>query len=121
MILSKIVLSKSKIQWRSALSLTAMLTIASAALPVRAESIDAGKAKAASCTTCHGANGITQIPGALNLAGQQALYTSEQFKNFRSGQRANEIMNVIAKPLSDAHIADLSAWFESIKPEPTPL
>lgn len=57
------------------------------------------------------------MPGAPNLAGQQALYTTEQLKNFRSGKRSNEIMNVIAKPLSDTDIADLSAWFESIKSE----
>lgn len=83
-----------------------------------ADSIESGKTKAASCTVCHGANGISQMPGAPNLAGQQAVYTSEQLKNFRSGKRSNEIMNVIAKPLSDADIADLSAWFESIKLEP---
>lgn len=86
--------------------------------PASADSIESGKSKATSCAVCHGVNGISQMPGAPNLAGQQAVYTSEQLKNFRSGKRSNEIMNVIAKPLSDADIADLSAWFESIKPEP---
>ena len=85
-----------------------------------ADSIEAGKAKAASCTVCHGANGIAQMPGAPNLAGQQSVYTIEQLKNYRSGKRPNEIMNVIAKPLSDADIADLAVWFESIKLEPLP-
>lgn len=84
-----------------------------------AESADAGKTKAASCTVCHGANGISQMPGAPNLAGQQAVYTMEQLKNFRSGKRTNEIMNVIAKPLSDADITDLANWFESIKSDST--
>ena len=86
---------------------------------VSADSIESGKSKATSCAVCHGMNGISQMPGAPNLAGQQAVYTSEQLKNFRSGKRSNEIMNVIAKPLSDADIADLSAWFESIKPDST--
>lgn len=94
---------------------TAVLLFSSS--PASADSIDAGKTKASSCVTCHGANGISQMPGAPNLAGQQALYTTEQLKNFRSGKRSNEIMNVIAKPLSDTDIADLSAWFESIKSE----
>lgn len=100
----------------SALFVTALMLVG-VALPASADSIDAGKTKAASCTTCHGANGISQMPGAPNLAGQQAIYTTEQLKNFRSGKRSNEIMNVIAKPLSDTDIADLSAWFESIKSE----
>lgn len=85
------------------------------ALPADADSIEAGKTKAVSCIVCHGANGISQMPGAPNLAGQQAVYTMEQLKNFRSGKRSNEIMNVIAKPLSDTEINDLAAWFESIK------
>jgi cytochrome c553 len=93
----------------------AALAALSFALPASADSVDAGKAKAASCTVCHGANGISQMPGAPNLAGQQALYTTEQLKNFRSGKRVNEIMNVIAKPLTDADINDLAVWFESIK------
>jgi cytochrome c553 len=81
----------------------------------RADSIDAGKTKRASCTTCHGANGISQMPGAPNLAGQQSTYTIEKLKNFRSGKRSNEIMNIMAKLLSYAGISDLGLWFESIK------
>lgn len=77
--------------------------------------IDAGKLKAQSCAMCHGANGISMMPGAPNLAGQQAIYVSEQLKHFRNGQRLNEIMSVIAKPLTDTEIGDVAAWYESIK------
>ncbi len=100
--------------YASQICIGSLLTLLISA-PAIAESIDVGKTKAVSCTVCHGANGISQMPGAPNLAGQQALYTTEQLKNFRSGKRTNEIMNVIAKPLSDADINDLAAWFESIK------
>lgn len=74
-----------------------------------------GQAKAQACAVCHGPTGLSQMPNAPNLAGQPAIYLSEQLKAYRSGKRSNEIMNVIAKPLSDADIADLAAWFESIK------
>ncbi|GAA4013154.1 cytochrome c [Actimicrobium antarcticum] len=80
-----------------------------------AADLDAGKAKAMSCAMCHGANGISQMPGAPNLAGQQAIYVEQQLKHFRSGKRSNEIMGVIAKPLTDTEISDLAAWYESIK------
>ena len=37
-----------------------------------------------------------------------------QLKAYRSGKRPHEVMNVIAKPLSDADIAELAAWYASI-------
>ena len=75
----------------------------------------AGKAKAGMCATCHGPLGISQLPNAPHLAGQPAIYTAEQLKNYRSGKRANEVMAVMAKPLSDADIDDLAAWYASIQ------
>jgi cytochrome c553 len=76
--------------------------------------VSAGKEKAQSCVMCHGANGIAQMPGAPNLAGQPAQYLAEQLINYRSGKRSNEIMGIIAKPLSDQDIANLAAWYASI-------
>ena len=75
----------------------------------------AGKSLAATCATCHGALGLSRLPNAPNLAGQPAIYLVEQLKNYRSGKRQNEVMNVIAKPLTDRQIDDLAAWYESIK------
>ena len=75
----------------------------------------AGKARAAMCITCHGPLGLSQMPNAPHLAGQPAIYLVEQLKNFRSGKRQNEIMSVIAKPLTDAEIDDLAAWYASIQ------
>lgn len=97
----------------------AALTASAAMLPVSAmaDQVSAGKEKAQSCVMCHGANGIAQMPGAPNLAGQPASYVAEQLKNYRSGKRSNEIMNVIAKPLSDDDIGNLAAWYASIKIE----
>ena len=84
-------------------------------LPAAASDIDIGKAKAQNCAMCHGVTGISQMPGVPNLAGQPATYVVEQLKNFRNGNRSNEIMNVIAKPLSDTDISALAAWYESVK------
>ena len=75
----------------------------------------AGRKTAGMCATCHGALGISQLPNAPNLAGQPAIYTAEQLKNYRSGRRTNEVMAVIAKPLSDQDIDDLAAWYASIE------
>jgi cytochrome c553 len=81
-----------------------------------ADDVSSGRAKAdVACALCHGPNGIATLPNAPNLAGQQAFYVSEQLKNYRSGKRQNEVMGVIAKPLTDAEITQLAAWYSAIK------
>ncbi len=78
---------------------------------------EAGKLKARACTVCHGPMGIATLPQAPNIAGQPEGYLVEQLKAYRSGRRANEMMALMAKPLSDEDIVDLAAWFASIKVE----
>jgi cytochrome c553 len=67
------------------------------------------------CQNCHGKNGVAVLPGAANLSGQQKEYLVEQLKAFRSGSRHNEQMSIIAKPLTDADIEALAAWYSGIK------
>ena len=86
-------------------------------LPSLAMAQTKAPAAAQMCSTCHGANGISQIPNAPHLAGQPAIYIAEQMKAYRSGKRSHEVMNVVAKPLSDADIDALAAWYASIKIE----
>jgi cytochrome c553 len=92
------------------------LLLAAAAGGAQADA-KAGKDKSRSCATCHGPLGLSALPNAPNLAGQPEIYLSEQLKAYRSGKRSNEVMAVIAKPLSDDDIADLSAWYGSLKIE----
>jgi cytochrome c553 len=81
-----------------------------------ADDAASGRAKAdAACALCHGQYGVATMPGAPNLAGQTAIYVSEQLKNYRSGKRQHEVMTYIAKPLTDAEIMQLAAWYSSIK------
>ena len=82
--------------------------------------VSAGKAKAQACSTCHGVLGLSQLPNAPHLAGQPEIYVAEQLKAYRSGKRSNEVMNVIAKPLTDEDIGQLAAWFASLVIEVKP-
>ena len=75
----------------------------------------AGKTKAQSCAVCHGPMGLAINPGPPTLAGQPAVYLVEQMKDFKSGRRQNPVMSVIAKPLSEADIHDLAAWYSSLE------
>jgi cytochrome c553 len=87
-----------------------------AAFTSHADDVTAGRAKAeAVCALCHGHNGVATLPNAPNLAGQQAIYVSEQLRNYRSGKRQNEVMNMIAKTLTDTEITQLAAWYGALK------
>ena len=81
-----------------------------------ADDFSLGRAKAdTACALCHGPPGVAALPGAPNLAGQPAIYVSEQLKNYRSGKRQHDVMSFIAKPLTDDEIFQLAAWYSGIK------
>ena len=75
---------------------------------------EAGKAKAASCAGCHGAEGVSSNPMWPNLASQKEGYLVKQLKAFREGTRTDPMMSPMAKPLSDADIDNLAAYFSSL-------
>jgi cytochrome c553 len=75
----------------------------------------AGKAKAAACGGCHGAQGVSAVPTYPNLAGQKEAYLIKQMKAFKDGTRTDPTMNAMAKPLSDEDIANIAAYYSSLK------
>jgi cytochrome c553 len=99
------------------LRLLSILFVMATAGAATAADVNAGKAKSAACAVCHGVQGLSMLPNAPSLAGQPQIYLSEQLKNYRSGKRTHDVMSVIAKPLSDAEIDDLSSWYASLKIE----
>ncbi len=100
--------------WR-AVPVIFMGALAAAAPAAMAADAAAGKTTAAACAACHGPLGKSTMPDAPNIAGQPAMYLAEQLKAYRSGTRKHEVMSMMAKPLKDADIDDLSAWFASIQ------
>lgn len=83
-----------------------------------AADIEAGKAKAAPCAACHGAEGLSTMAGAPSLAGQPDQFIQWQLVYFRSGTRKDPVMEALAAPLSDADIRNLGAYFASLPPPP---
>lgn len=78
----------------------------------------AGKAKAAMCAGCHGADGMAIAPMYPNLKGQNAPYIEAALKGFRDKSRTggqSAMMYGMAAPLSDADIANLAAYYSSLK------
>lgn len=75
----------------------------------------AGRDKAKVCVPCHGLDGVARLPNAATIAGESEIYLTKQLKAFRAGERQDPQMSIIAGSLSDGDIADLVAWYSSIK------
>jgi len=63
----------------------------------------------------HGAEGISANPEWPNLAGQVPGYIQGQLEAFKTGERKNAVMNGFAAGLSQQDMADLDAYYASLK------
>jgi len=95
----------------AAISVVAVLGWSASALA--AGSQEAGQAKAATCSACHGMDGNSLNPEWPSLAGQHEPYILAQLKAFKAGNRQNPLMSPMAMILSDEDMADLAAYFSS--------
>ena len=103
-------LSSSKIRLSALLCLCLTSTVA-----FGAGDAAAGKAKAAVCGACHGADGNSVNPMWPKLAGQHANYLVKQMKDFKSGKRKDPLMSAQAAALSDQDMQNLAAYSASQK------
>jgi cytochrome c553 len=85
-----------------------------------AQDIEAGKAKAAVCAACHGADGNAVLPIYPNLAGQSWRYIYIQLKDFKEGRRQNNTMSPLAAGLSREDMINIANYFaaQAVKPNP---
>jgi cytochrome c553 len=70
------------------------------------------------CVNCHGAAGTGMGPSWPYLAGQYAEYTALQLRLWQQGIRNNDplnIMEMIAKLMSEEQVAAVSRYFESVR------
>lgn len=97
-------------------------TLLLAAGTVRADptgdAVSAGRAKFVQCASCHGADGrSTVVEQYPKIGGQSGAYVVLALKAYRDGRRQGTfaaVMSEVAKPLSDADIANLAAYIESL-------
>ena len=81
-------------------------------------SVDAGRAKSATCAACHGADGNSVTAEWPSLAGQHPDYIARQIKAFKTGERKNVTMMPFAQMLSDQDVLDVAAYYSAQKPTP---
>lgn len=80
------------------------------------DSVSANDAPEA-CVSCHGADGISLILDAPNLAGEVNIYIDTQLKAYRSGKREHQIMSAVAAGLTDEEIRELADWYANVQLE----
>jgi cytochrome c553 len=76
--------------------------------------VQAGKAKAAACAGCHGANGEGIAPNPA-LAGKSEELLVQALKDYKSGKRDNAAMKGMVISLADADMTNLAAFYASLK------
>jgi cytochrome c553 len=70
--------------------------------------------KLPACLSCHGEKGISETPEVPSLAGMPADFTLIQLFLFRQGTRKIEIMNDLAKDMSDDDLRKFSEYFAKL-------
>lgn len=97
--------------------------VAAAAAPAWAQEasqptgdVKAGKETAEICAACHGAEGISQQPDVPHLSGQYPSYIQSGLLSYKDGQRKGTKMAEIVATLSEQDIANVAAYFGSLKP-----
>jgi cytochrome c553 len=73
-----------------------------------------GKAKANACASCHGAKGEGVKPNPA-LAGKSEGEIVQAIKDYKSGKRANPVMKAMVGSVSDQDMANLGAYYASLK------
>lgn len=104
---------------RLALSLTFALLVAGSAHaggdPAR------GQEKSAPCAACHGTDGNSANPTFPRIAGQYEDYLLHSLRQYKSGERVNQIMIGQVANLNDQDLQDLAAYYAAQDSKLRPL
>ncbi len=94
---------------------------AAPAAPAKPARPDAARGEAkytAVCAACHGADGNSGVPANPKLAGQHPEYIVKQLQEYKSGKRANPIMQGFASQLSEQDMRDIAAYVAKSQAKP---
>jgi cytochrome c553 len=64
------------------------------------------------CAGCHGENGVGQAEGTVpRITAQNPFYLYKELRDYAEDRRQNEVMQPIAKALSEPQMRDLAAYY----------
>jgi cytochrome c553 len=71
------------------------------------------------CGTCHGEKGVSKMENTPSLAGQPALFLTNQLILLRERLRKSEVMAPFVKGLKDDEAIALAEHYARLRPEPS--
>jgi cytochrome c553 len=104
--------------WQHAILFRAICLLALLSpLSAWAQNTSAPPASAQTCVGCHGSSGAgSEAAGAPRIAGMNAAYLQHALGMFKAGTRASDVMQPVAKTLSDSDIGALASYFAAQNP-----
>ncbi len=96
-----------------------LLSVAATSLSqAPSNAVAAGREKFVQCASCHGSDGRSTVMEQYpKIGGQSGAYLVNALRAYRDGRRQGTyaaMMAEVAKPLTDADIANLAAYIESL-------
>ena len=73
--------------------------------------VRAGRQRSTACVPCHGNDGSAASPQWPHLAGQHASYLRHSLEEYRSGARADAVMEPMVATLEETALAELAAFY----------
>jgi len=70
------------------------------------------------CQKCHGKDGISDENDTPNIAGLSRAYAFKQLFDYKYGRRKDKVMRRRCEKVTDQDLADMAAWYETMKMEP---
>jgi cytochrome c553 len=86
--------------------------------PLQAQDVNAGRALAATCATCHGTDGRARGPLMASLAGRPAAAVEATLLDYRRGTRPGTVMPQITRGYTEAQLRLVAAYFAAVPAEP---
>jgi cytochrome c553 len=87
--------------------------IAAAAVKVAGDAA-AGKRRAESCASCHGADGVSPNETWPSLAGQSAQYLVKIMSAYKTGEQKDVAMTPLSRDLTDSDIQNLATYYAGL-------
>lgn len=87
--------------------------------PTSAQDVEAGRAKAQACASCHGPDGNSSAGTFPNLAAQSWRYIYVELKDFKEGRRTDPIMTPMAATLSRQDMIDIANFYAAQPAKPS--
>ena len=76
--------------------------------------IKAGRAKAQTCTRCHGRDGVHRLALRAGWKDSDGQFAIVKLRAFRDGQESHAVMSAVASTLSDQDIEQIALWLDSL-------